>query len=34
MAMRRAARAGGEIPADVEERMRQDREEAEGRRRG
>jgi hypothetical protein len=33
-ALARAARAGGEIPADVEERMRQDREEAERRRRG
>lgn len=32
-AMARAARAGGEIPADVEEQMRQDREEAERRRR-
>lgn len=32
-AMARAARAGREIPADVEERMRQDREEAERRRR-
>lgn len=33
-AMARAARAGREIPADVEERMRQDREETERRRRG
>lgn len=33
-AMARAARAGKEIPADVEERMRQDREEAERQRRG
>lgn len=33
-AMARAARAGREIPAEVEERMRQDREEAERRRRG
>ncbi len=33
-AMARAARAGGEIPEEVEERMRQDREEAERRRRG
>jgi hypothetical protein len=33
-AMARAARTGKEIPAEVEERMRQDREEAERRRRG
>jgi len=32
-AMARAARAGREIPAEVEDRMRQDREEAERRRR-
>jgi hypothetical protein len=33
-AMARAARAGRNIPADVEERMRRDREEAERRCRG